>query len=156
MFVIRIEFADEVDKGDSSIDLCSQVTLVLPGYLRAAIAGLAPYAEHLAVSATDLGPSMQAAAQITADPPRVNLAQEEALSFDATILLDALRNLGRRAIQQKSPTHAWRTKSDWFQQAGLNRHREDAESLIAELSQARLIDCRNRGKWKQYRATKLA
>ncbi len=75
-----------------------------------------------------------------------------ALSPFAAQLLETLTQLGQRARKNHSPEHAWRTKSDWFDCAKVERHRRDAMTLIDELFQAGLIEVRQNGQWRQYRA----
>lgn len=73
------------------------------------------------------------------------------LSSDAQILLQTLSEIARQAQTARKLEHAWRTRSDWFESAGLDRHRKDAEAVILELINSGMVESRWRGKWQQYR-----
>lgn len=159
MFVVRIEFAPQVAQGNDSPSSRHEISIVLPECVRIAFARVLAVIEP---QPRDSSPDRQPGSSDTINALENKIHRgplgthdDSILSFDARILLDKLCELAKRAYQQRTPVHAWRTKSDWFRQAGIDRHRDDADALIAELICAGLIDCRNRGKWKQFRATEI-
>lgn len=80
------------------------------------------------------------------------------LSLDAEHLLETLVRLRKFAESSRDPMNAWRSKSDWFDQARMDRHRENADALISELVVRGAVEVRElpSGKQRRYRAHESA
>ncbi|MBK9126323.1 MAG: hypothetical protein IPM13_00775 [Phycisphaerales bacterium] len=74
------------------------------------------------------------------------------LSVEAEILLETLIQFRERARRRRMPEDEWQAKSDWFDAAGINRRRPDADQLIEQLIRSGRIRVWARGKWRHYRA----
>lgn len=153
-FSITLDFNGSRDSSENRVSvevtisgnfnpLVSHVIQALTPYFCNAASGLSAHKCH-DVSGAAL-PRSDAIASTTMDHKTV-------LSFCAKSLLAKLVEIANRATLQGFPEEAWISFSSWFDAVPIERHREDAEELIAELTSAGFVDVRNTPKQKRYRA----